>query len=160
MKPCRILAVLAVALPLAAAAADTPSTHLKKGEWSYRATSTMTSGPMAGHSFTHQWKRCISHDGAPPSLMPPQANGQVHCSPPRLTHDARSYRTTMSCTTTAHGMTSRMDEDVTFTPSADGTHVQIHGTMHQTMSGAPVKMAPMEMTLEVEGRRTGPCGGS
>jgi hypothetical protein len=157
MRITRLSPAALLLMPLVAMAA--PPLHLQKGEWSYHGTTTINSGPMAGRTLKRDWKQCVVHADRPPKMTPHPRTGQVSCTAPTMTTSKTSYRTTMSCTSKVRGMTMKLDEDYTFTPADDGASVNIKGTVHQTISGAPVAMPAIDMHTTVTGKRTGACNG-
>lgn len=157
MSPRRLTWALAALLPLAAVAA--PPTHLHKGEWAYHATMTFTSGPLAGRSMSRDWKTCVSKDDVAPRLLPRHPGAQTQCTAAALTQAGDSFHSHITCVAQIRGMTNRADEDFHFTPAADGNAVDLDGHVHQSLSGAPVKIPPSDISVKVHGTRTGRCSG-
>lgn len=157
----RLIAPLALVLLSGALCvrADTPPfAHLQGGEWSYHSVITFTSGVMVGRTATNGWKTCAREGQAGEAAMKPHsASGDASCSVPTRSHDKTGYRSVMTCTTTAQGIPSTIKEDFTLNPGNGGRSFKAHGTVEQRMDVPGMSSRTTQMTIDIDGHRTGTC---
>lgn len=151
------LALVLVSTSLLAAGAAPPAPHLESGQWAYHSVTTIASGMMAGRTITHDWKACAGKGEAMhQALVPRRRAGHTTCSQPTLSHDGTRYRTVMTCTTSARGITSTLKEDFTLAATDAGTTFTGHGTVDQDVA-LPTGSQRMHMKIDVSGHRMGAC---
>ncbi|WP_449427443.1 DUF3617 family protein [Rhodanobacter umsongensis] len=157
----RVLLFACLLPALAIHATDAPpSPQLQKGEWKYHAVIEYGSAAMARRTVQRDWRVCTEGDKSTvPAMLPKPAKGDTTCTPPTLQSTDKSFHTTMTCTTLAQGMNSKVSQDIVFTPGDAGRSVAIHGKVHQELSGLPVAVPPVDMSIQTTGKLVGQCKG-
>lgn len=152
------LALLALAMLPALAVATPPPTRLQPGLWQFHYHSQVT---MAGHSvppMDKTAKQCIKD--ADPAKLPlmPALPANIKCTAPAMQTGDKGYHVTLSCTASEpNGMVSKLNEDFMISPSDDGSQIAFNGTVHQTITGAPMPIPAALVKISAQGHRIGIC---
>ncbi len=155
MKRTLLLALIPLA-PIALAAP--PSTRLNPGQWRFAYHSAVTMAGRAIPRTSETTTQCIkTTDPAKLPLMP-KLPSNIQCTKPALQTNAQGYHLTMSCAATEpNGMHSQLDEDFLILPGKDGNSINLDGTVHQHITGAPVPIPAALVKITAEGHRIGAC---
>jgi hypothetical protein len=152
------LALLALAMLPALAVATPPPTQLQPGLWQFHYQSSVD---MAGRTIPpmHQsTQQCIKDTNPAKLPLMPALPANIKCSAPALQSSDKGYHVTLSCTASEpNGMVSKLDEDFMISPSDDGSQIAFNGTVHQTITGAPMPIPAALVKISAQGHRIGIC---
>lgn len=152
------LAVLAVISLPALAVTSAPPTRLQPGLWQFHYQSMTDMGGHAIPGINQSTQKCIRDTNPAKLPLMPKLPGNIKCTAPILQTVSGGYHVTMACTASEpNGLVTQMDEVFTIAPSADGSQITIDGTVHQHITGSPVPIPPVLVTVSATGHRIGTC---